>query len=1151
MIAFSAPYRFANLTMNVNDMANATPDDKPVMVTFLLGPAGSGKTWRCIEEARQELMARPEGPPLLFIAPKQATFQLERQLLAGPGLAGYTRLQILSFERLARFCFEGFAGALPPLLSEEGRLMVLRALLVRQQQRLRVFRSVARLPGFAQQLNELLQECQRHRLGPERLQALAGRANLPAPLANKLLDVADLMAGYMAWIETRKLQDAQQLLDLAASMMHEMAGSAAFQLGGLWLDGFTEITPQELELLAAIIPNSARSTLAFCLDTEAPSESGGFETWATVRETYSKCRGRLEAVPGCNIQIEHLKRNAGTAPRFKDSPGLAWLESRWSTISSSFPETTGTAGAGDARDVRFVACANPEAEAVLAAREIRRHVREGGRYREVAVLVRNLKTHAAVLRRVFKRYDIPFFLDQREPVAHHPLVELTRSALRMAAFNWRQEDWFGALKSGMINVSEEEVDWLENEALERGWEGETWQEEFEFDDASQLRQLEALRRRVVPPFASFTGVLRENSEIAGETLAGAIRRLWDELDVAGTLENWASSPAGIAQRGSSPAAVHATVWEQMSEWLENLERAFTGEKLALPDWLAVFEAGVATMTVGVIPPALDQVLVGAVDRSRNPDLHTAVVLGFNEGLLPEPPSGTSLLSDSERELLEQHQAWLGLNTRQRMARERYLAYIACTRACRRLVLAWSRMDSKGDPLNPSPLLANLRRMFPDAPIEEFNGEIDWQNSEHPSELLCALAQADFPFSHGLEQWRKQLDKIKAWQADDALSLDMARRLYGPDLKTSVTALEDYGACPFKFFIGHGLRAEERKYFEIDRRETGSLQHKILEEFHLQLAASGRRWRDITPQQAADMISQIAGQEAARQSHGLFAANAPNQFAVRALVQALQDFITVIIGWMGNYGFDPVKVEWAFGTEESDLPPWILELDNDRRLIFRGKIDRVDICDGPKEGTKLCVVIDYKSSAKNLDPVLLAHGIQMQLPAYLSFLMQSEEAAKQLGAQKLEPAGAFYVALRGKYESGKSRDEILGNTDEVRRKAYQHTGRFNLAYLDFLDRRSDKTTGDQFKFRLTRKGIPCKNSPDPMQTGDFQKLLLEIEQCLKRMGNDIYQGRAAVDPYQMNGKRACDNCNYQNICRIDVWTHQFRILKEPAEEATES
>ena len=64
--------------------------------TFLIGPAGSGKSHRCLAETQADLKRSPEGPPLLYLAPKQATFQIERELLSDPDLHGYTRLQILS-----------------------------------------------------------------------------------------------------------------------------------------------------------------------------------------------------------------------------------------------------------------------------------------------------------------------------------------------------------------------------------------------------------------------------------------------------------------------------------------------------------------------------------------------------------------------------------------------------------------------------------------------------------------------------------------------------------------------------------------------------------------------------------------------------------------------------------------------------------------------------------------------------------------------------------------------------------------------------------------------------------------------------------------------------------------------------------------------
>src|SRR4029434_10172874 len=112
----------------------------------------------------------------------------------------------------------------------------------------------------------------------------------------------------------------------------------------------------------------------------------------------------------------------------------------------------------------------------LAAREILAHVRAGARYRDVTVLVRKLELYHDSVQRVFTRYQIPFFMDRRETVSHHPLAELTRSALRTVATHWKHEDWFAALKTGLVPSEEYEIDELENEALARGWKGKAWHE---------------------------------------------------------------------------------------------------------------------------------------------------------------------------------------------------------------------------------------------------------------------------------------------------------------------------------------------------------------------------------------------------------------------------------------------------------------------------------------------------------------------------------------------------------------------------------------------------------------------------------------------------------------------------------------------------
>jgi ATP-dependent helicase/nuclease subunit B len=272
------------------------------------------------------------------------------------------------------------------------------------------------------------------------------------------------------------------------------------------------------------------------------------------------------------------------------------------------------------------------------------------------VIVRSLETCHATLARVFQRYGLPLFLDRRESVSHHPLAELTRFAARTVAFGWRHDDWFGALKSGLGPIPEHDLDWLENVALQFGWQGGVWRQPITMPTKEMLAErAERLRQRIVPPFADLAQ--QAAAPLTGPQLAGALRELWIQLRVEESLEHW-NETAG--------SEVHSTVWEQMNDWLENLALAFARESLALREWLPILEAGLANLTIGVVPPALDQVLIGAIDRSRNPDLKLALVLGLNEGLFPAPPAAGTLLTDADRRSLEREQIYLGPTQLQRL-----------------------------------------------------------------------------------------------------------------------------------------------------------------------------------------------------------------------------------------------------------------------------------------------------------------------------------------------------------------------------------------------------------------------------------------------------------------------------------------------------
>ncbi len=1105
-----------------------------VQARFLLGPAGSGKTFRCLAEVRAALANDSDGNPLIFLAPKQATFQLERQLLADQSLHGYTRLQIFSFDRLAQFVLDELRLAPPNFLSEEGRVMVLRALLLRHADELKLFRGSARRPGFAQELGRLLNELQQYQLTPARLRALAQPADLHRELRAKLNDLALLLEKYADWLRDHQLQDGNHLLDFATAALRQKTLNpqlSTLNFSGLWLDGFAEMTPQELDLLAAVMPACDRATLAFCLDESGAknSENSWLSIWSAVGKSFQQCRQRMENLPGCEISTETLPREPGKN-RFGKNAELAALERYWPR-----PIQNPSAISHDPSAIRVIACPDAEAEAACAAREILKFTRNGGRFRDCAVLVRNLDAYHKPLERAFQRYGLPFFLDRRESVAHHPLAELTRGALRTVAFDWQPDDWFAALKAGFSPVPEEKIDELENAALEFGWRGKKWREPLPDENSERLRKI------IFPSFEKFSAQLAgTRAKPDGAQLAEALREFWSDLRVEDTLERWTFDAEQSVMGGRQPA-IHQTVWEQMNAWLDNVALAFASEQLTLRDWLPVLEAGLANLTVGVVPPALDQVLVGAIDRARNPDLKLALVLGVNETIFPATPAAQTILTDADRDELP---VALAPDLRERLARERYYGYIACTRSSERLVVTYSRQDAEGKALNPSPFIAQLKQIFPALEVGSFTPEVLPGDVEHASEI------APFLFSIQPRQDLLQIPVIAVLEESlgalpepdetENLSPALAERLYGPVLRSSVSRLEEFAQCPFKFFVRVGLRAGERKVFELDARERGNFQHDVLKIFHEQLAAAGKRWRDLEPAEARERIGAIAAEQMQHFRDGLFRDSAATAFAARALAESLQDFVAVIVSWMRRqYEFDPAEAELGFGGKNDATPAWEIDLGAGHKLALQGRIDRVDLWRKAGDDAALAVVTDYKSGGKKLDNVMVEHGVQLQLLAYLGALRHWKNPGEISGRAKIIPAGAFYVNLRGDYSGSGSRSEILADADESRRRAYRHTGRFDAGILDLLDRVRAR---DQFSYQLKKNGELYANSTEALPRAEFEKLLDDVEAQLRTLGGRIFSGAAQVDPYRKGKQTPCEYCEYATACRIDKWTHVYRPLR---------
>jgi ATP-dependent helicase/nuclease subunit B len=235
-------------------------------------------------------------------------------------------------------------------------------------------------------------------------------------------------------------------------------------------------------------------------------------------------------------------------------------------------------------------------------------------------------------------------------------------------------------------------------------------------------------------------------------------------------------------------------------------------------------------------------------------------------------------------------------------------------------------------------------------------------------------------------------------------------------------------------------------------------------------------------------------------------------------------------------FDPRHVELGFGGE-GPLPGWQIKIDEGRAVELMGRIDRVDLW--IDENAKQCyaLVYDYKSSDKKLHRSLVQHAIQQQLPAYLAAL-QNAGGTKEFPLQ-VRAAGAFYVNLRVRVRSAKTRAQAFNPTANESEFDLKQAGVFDWGLIDKLDA---QRTGRLFDYAEKGREPKAAVNLKALPPDEFASLLRETETRLQNLGRRIFGGDIAMAPYQFKSERACGNCFYAGICRIDPWTHEFRDLE---------
>ncbi|HEU5140828.1 MAG TPA: helicase-exonuclease AddAB subunit AddB [Bacillales bacterium] len=1150
---------------------------------FMLGRAGSGKTSGFLGEVRDKLRETPEGSLLVMVVPDQMTFETEYRLAAENELGGMTRAQVFSFGRLALNVLQQVGGVTRGRIDSVGINMMLRNIVEARKSELKVFQRASDQQGFYELLEEMMTELKRYQFTPEDLDQTLGFVR-KAPdggksevLADKLHDLR-LIFGDMEAALAGKYIDAEDSMRLLAEKIPLAPGLRDAEV---WVDGFYSFTPQEMAVLEALMKHCRRVTIGLTLDrpyeNELPDETALFRPTAA---TYQKLCG-IAAEADVEIEeplvLSEAKRFSGAA--------LAHLE-------ANFEKRPPEQFLSEKDEVVVSQAVNRRSEVEGAAREILRLVREEElRFRDVAVLVRDMGTYHDLMETIFEDHGIPIFLDQKRTMLHHPLMEFIRSSLDVIEQNWRYEAVFRCVKTDMLfppeagNVERlrEEMDELENYVLAHGIHGGRWTDGKSWryrryrglDDAEGVQtdeekkkeaRINELRGMIVTPLSRLERDLK-GAKTARERCE-ALYLYLEALEVPQKIEKWrnrAEEEGRLAE-----AREHDQVWTAVIGLLDQMVE-MVGDQVVKPDvFVKMIETGLDSMKFSLVPPALDQVLVGSLDRTRSVDVKSVLILGANDGVLPAKPKEDGMLSEEERELLEVRGIELAPGSRQRLLEEELLMYLALAGAKERLWVSYPLADEEGKALQPSLLINRLKAVFPELEEKLIMSEPEEATGEEALEYVSG-PQRGLVYTLGqVRQWRKGypippvwwdvynwLAERPEWQVDGRrlfsglfyknkekrLSPETSRSLYGDKIQASVSRMERFSSCPFQQFASHGLRLKERETFRLEAPDIGQLFHSALSLMADHVRQTRKNWGELSDAECERLAGQFVDGLIPKLQREILLSSNRHHYIARKLKSVVSRTATILRDHAKASGFSPVGLELPFGPKEQ-LPPIQFELANGTKMEIVGRIDRIDAAEG--SNGLLLRVIDYKSSATSLGLTEVYFGLALQMLTYLDVVLT--HAGQWLG-REASPAGVLYFHVHNPM----LQESQALTPEAIEQKLFKEFKMNGLVLAEeetvrLMDGTLENGHSNIVPAGLKKNGEFYSNSSvaAPEQFSDIRKY---VRRVIQNIGTDLTDGMIDIAPYRLKDRTPCTFCSYRPVCQFDpsMETNDYRWLRKEKDD----
>ena len=1110
---------------------------------FCFGPSGSGKSHRIYEEIMQRAAEEP-GRNFLIIVPDQFTMQTQKDLVMRSDRDGILNIDVLSFGRLSHRILEEVGTKEMPVLDDTGKSLVLQKVAADLKEQLPAMGSLLHKQGYIHEVKSAISEFMQYGISTQDMDKLITSAQKRGALAMKLKDLKTLYRGFQDYIRDHFIT-TEETLDV---LRRSLSKSKILKGSVVVFDGFTGFTPIQNRLIQELMRVCAETIVTVTIGVgEDPYKMDGeqklFHLSKKTVADLEKLAAEAEVERGEDLFVK------GGPNRFAKAPALHYLEQNLFRYQYE-------PYAGEQQEIHMFEALSPREEVHQTALYIRHLIREQGMtYRDIAVVIGDLEGYASYVETEFGQLEIPCFLDRTRGIVLNPMIEYIKSALQLYIKDFSYDTVFHFLRSGMADISREEIDELENYVIRTGARGyrtysrlftrrtEELQGNAEGSEQAEEKTMERLNR-IRQQFMDAVEILHMGSQ---EKAGDYVSHLYDFLEQNQVQQKLLNYQQQFEKEGDlSRAREYAQIYRLVMDLLDQVYELLREEEISRQEFADILEAGFGEITVGTIPQNVDRIVVGDMERTRLKQVKVLFFLGDNDGNIPKNASKGGIISDMDREFLIESGTEMAPSPRQQMYIQRLYLYLNMTKPSEQLYLSYAKVNSEGKGIRPSYLIDTVRKLFPAMSVEYPQNRSRLEQIEGRQEGARYLAEELREYVEGTLPEEERQDfylMYRAYEADAAgrdlltraafrryresgLSRIVARALYGQQLENSVSRLETYAACACRHFLQYGLSLQEREEFGFEASDMGTVYHAVLENFAGKLAESNLTWWDFTEDFAAKAVKESVEAYAATYGETVLYSSARNEYAITRMSRILTRTVLTLQKHLKQGSFQPDDYELSFRFAE-DLDSIHVDLSEDEKMHLQGRIDRIDVSEDAEH--VYVKVIDYKSGNRKFDLAALYYGLQLQLVVYMNAAMEME--SRKHPDKEIVPAALLYYHI-----DDPTIETPVELTDEQINEQILAKLRMNGVV------NSDPGVVERLDRYMQDKSvvIPVEKKKDGsfsarsgvLSREEMQLISSYVDAKIRSIGREILDGKIAANPYEKGNEEACTYCAYKKVCGFD-------------------